>query len=77
MVCPSGDQSGKVLMVLWEVARRTFVPSASITWISLSPVRSETKAISVSETPGTPVKAPTTSSAIALPRRLRSRASTR
>ena len=77
MVVPSGDQFGKVLMVLCAVAWRTLAPSASITKISLLFVRSETKAISVSATPGTPVKAPTTSSAIALPSRRRSRPSTR
>ena len=49
------------------VAARGFEPSAPITKISALPLRSETKVSSVAETPGTPTKAATTSSAMRLP----------
>jgi hypothetical protein len=64
MASPSGDQSGKLLMDRFAVAARAFVPSAFITKISLFPPRSETKAISVPDTPRSPRKASTMSSAM-------------
>ena len=64
MDSPLGDQFGKVLIDLFAVAARAFEPSAFITQISAFPLRLETKAISVAETPRTPVKAATMSSAM-------------
>ena len=60
---PSGDQFGKLLIERFAVAARASLPSAFITKISLLPLRSDTNAISVLDTPRVPRNASTTSSA--------------
>ena len=57
----SGDQLGRIESALWNVMRRWFAPSQSISQISQLPLRFDANAICERNTPGRPLTARTIS----------------